>query len=263
MVIVVVLSCIVGLVGVATAGWLYRRHRRQHNTHTDSPSVPGTGSVVARSNVSFSHVVIAPGDINPSRNDRCPPNEEGARFSNVQERETMPRAVSSESIGTALYEPDMKEANAAGASTALNNSLRRFGGTHANDGSHQEQTPSVSGTIVALPGSTMAEIYNRGVSLGGSRPNPARGLGIRHAVICAAQEVSLASQIPGVSEVARLVIVLMNLMKDNAELTGAVESTVKRCRSVLLLVKRAADVLDEVGFSLPIRWEAMSFDHLA
>lgn len=248
-VIVAVLSCILGLIGVVAGGWLYRRHSRQHNDHTDSHSGPDTGAVSARSEVSFSHVVSASDGMSPSQSNRYPPNEEGARLANVQERDTMPRAVSSVSIGTALIAPGMQEAHAAGASTPLNSTLRRIGRETASDGSHQEQKPSVAGTKLALPGLPMAEASNSGVLPGDSRPNPTSGLGIRHAMICAAQEVSLVSQIPGVAEVASLVIVLMNLLKDNAELTGAGDGTVKRCRSVLLLVKRAADVLDEVGLS--------------
>lgn len=251
-VIVVVLSCILCLIGAVAGGRLYRRYSRQHNDHTVSHSVPDAGFVGQRSEVSFSHVGYSSGDISPSRISRSPPNEGDSRLDNAQERETVPRAVSSVLIGVAApFTPNAEEANAAGVSTPVNNASRGVGRTKANDGSHQEQTPPSSGSIVALPVSTVAEANGSGVSTDDSRPNPASsGLGIRHAVISAAEEVSLVSQIPGVAEVAKLVIVLMNLLKDHAELTSAGESTVKRCRSVLLLVKRAADVLDEVGVSL-------------
>ena len=55
------------------------------------------------------------------------------------------------------------------------------------------------------------------------------------------------SQIPGIAEVAGLVIVLMNIVTDSSNINVAGDNLVKRCRALLLLLQRAGSVLDEVG----------------
>lgn len=75
---------------------------------------------------------------------------------------------------------------------------------------------------------------------------PPRGIGVPRAVMEAAQEMARLSQIPVVAEVAGLVAVLMNMVTDRSELIGAADNMAKRCRTVLLLLHRAASVLKEV-----------------
>lgn len=71
-------------------------------------------------------------------------------------------------------------------------------------------------------------------------------IGVGNAVVAAAQELARMTQVPGVAEAAGLVIVLMNLVTDSSNITGTVIHMVKRCRSVMVLLRRAASVLEEV-----------------
>lgn len=74
-----------------------------------------------------------------------------------------------------------------------------------------------------------------------------RGFGVAQAVVGAARDLAQMSQIPGVTEATGLVIVLMNLVTDNSDIVGGAETMVKRCRSVVILLQRAARVLDYVS----------------
>lgn len=47
----------------------------------------------------------------------------------------------------------------------------------------------------------------------------------------------------GVSEVAGLVAILINLISDNRGNTAASDQTIKRCRSIIVMLNRAAEVL--------------------
>lgn len=77
---------------------------------------------------------------------------------------------------------------------------------------------------------------------------PTRGIGVGQAVMGAALDIAQMSTIPGVAEVAGLVVVLMKLATDSSDVMGAAgDYMVKRCRAVLLLLERAATVLDEVS----------------
>ena len=79
---------------------------------------------------------------------------------------------------------------------------------------------------------------------------PPRGIGVAQAVIGLANDLAKVSQVPGVAEVAGLVDVLMKLKADSSNFIEAGDYTEKRCRAVLLLLQRAAGVLNEVGYHL-------------
>lgn len=48
---------------------------------------------------------------------------------------------------------------------------------------------------------------------------------------------------PGVSEVAGLVVILINLVSDSRGNAAANEQTIKRSRSIIIMLNRAAEVL--------------------
>lgn len=81
----------------------------------------------------------------------------------------------------------------------------------------------------------------------GDNRKPSFAIGVAPAVLGVAQELARMSQMPGVTEVAGLVIVLMNLVMDSSEVVRDADSMVKRCRSVLGLLQRADDVLQQVS----------------
>ena len=94
---------------------------------------------------------------------------------------------------------------------------------------------------------SIAEIGDSASSRAGGCRKPIRGFGVTHAVMGAAHDLAQMSQIAGVSEVAGLVIVLMNLVTDNSDNVDGAENMVKRCRSVVTLLQRAENVLQDVS----------------
>ncbi|CAM9883869.1 unnamed protein product [Ectocarpus fasciculatus] len=84
----------------------------------------------------------------------------------------------------------------------------------------------------------------------GPRAPPSDGgdsLGYGQAVLAAADELVHHCQIPGVSEAAAAVLILIHLVLDSRDLTSRGEAEVKRCRSIVMILKRAAKVLGKGG----------------
>lgn len=72
------------------------------------------------------------------------------------------------------------------------------------------------------------------------------GIGIATAVAESAHELARSSQIPGVSETAAAVSILVNLLTDNQDNKKSAEASLRRCRSIVTMLQRAAKVLDKV-----------------
>ncbi|CAN0080537.1 unnamed protein product, partial [Ectocarpus sp. 12 AP-2014] len=79
----------------------------------------------------------------------------------------------------------------------------------------------------------------------GGRRRMSSGVGYGQAVLAAAEELARHCQIPGVSEAATAVSILIHLVVDNRDLTSSPE--VKRCRSIVMMLERAAKVLGKGG----------------
>lgn len=79
------------------------------------------------------------------------------------------------------------------------------------------------------------------------RQVPRRDIGIAQATLGIVRDFMAMSEIPGVAEVAGLLVVIMNLAKDRSDVLGESDDMVKRCHAVLLLLQRADSVLKEVG----------------
>lgn len=75
---------------------------------------------------------------------------------------------------------------------------------------------------------------------------PVCGLGVAQAVIGAAQELARMTQFPGVADLAGLVIILIGMLTDKSDIIGGADNMIKRCRSLMFLLQRAANVLEEV-----------------
>ena len=69
---------------------------------------------------------------------------------------------------------------------------------------------------------------------------------VAKAVVEAAYNLALQCPFPGVCEAATLVSVLVNLVRDDQGNTAEMESKIKRCRLVILILQRAAMVLGKV-----------------
>ncbi|CAM9474613.1 unnamed protein product [Laminaria digitata] len=67
-------------------------------------------------------------------------------------------------------------------------------------------------------------------------------VGIGQAVMVAAQELAQSCQIPGVSEAATLVSILVNLVSDSRDHNSGGDARLRQCRSIVMLLHRAAKV---------------------
>ncbi|CAM9121323.1 unnamed protein product, partial [Ectocarpus sp. 13 AM-2016] len=81
----------------------------------------------------------------------------------------------------------------------------------------------------------------------GGRRQMSSGVGYGQAVLAAAEELAHHCQIPGVSEAATAVSILIHLVLDSRDLTSRGEAAVKRCRSIVTMLERAAKVLGKGG----------------
>ncbi|CAN0451135.1 unnamed protein product, partial [Ectocarpus sp. 12 AP-2014] len=72
-------------------------------------------------------------------------------------------------------------------------------------------------------------------------------VGVGRAVMNAAQELAQRCQIPGVSEAAAMVSILVNLVADSRDSNNRGDATLKQCRSVVMALERAATVAGEVS----------------
>lgn len=103
-----------------------------------------------------------------------------------------------------------------------------------------------SGDDPVEPGPASNDLYGGPDSLRESRRNSNSGLGFPQAVAQAALELIDSSQIAGVSEAASLVCILVNLVKDSRAYSGSINWRVKRCRSIIDMLRKATMVLGKV-----------------
>ncbi|CAM9178344.1 unnamed protein product, partial [Laminaria digitata] len=94
------------------------------------------------------------------------------------------------------------------------------------------------------PKPTLDEI---GATTPTNRRGKSAGLGLGQAVGDAAQELARNCQIPGVSEAATAVSILIDLVADNRDAKDGTESSLRRCRSIVMMLQRAAKVLGKGG----------------
>ena len=248
MVTVVVLLCALGLVVVVGGGWLYCRRARKNPDNATAPSVVDSSPDGEGVDISLSNVDDRSRDASSTRRNNCSLQADSSLSLHDQGKGTVLRNTSSGSFNNVANASDMDQGTTDNASIPLQNE---------GDGMYRGHKSSVSEGTTILPGSVVAESGDGGMSPSDSCRNPARGLSVAQAVIDAAQELATMCTVPGVAEVAGLVIVLMNLLEDSSNTMGAGENMVKRCRSVLLLVQRAAGVLGEVGCSLSCAWQGV------
>ena len=72
------------------------------------------------------------------------------------------------------------------------------------------------------------------------------GVGLGEAVMGAAQELAYHCLIPGVSEAAAAVSILVTLFSDGRDLNSGYDTNLKQCRSIILMLERAAKVAGKV-----------------
>ena len=83
-------------------------------------------------------------------------------------------------------------------------------------------------------------------SAAASRQGSASDIGLRQAVLAAAQELARSCQIPGVSEAAGAVYIMANLYSDSHANDKASTLRLRQCRSMVVALKRADKVVGKV-----------------
>ena len=93
--------------------------------------------------------------------------------------------------------------------------------------------------------------------IGASLPSHGRGLtgglGLDEVVGDAARELARNCQIPGVVEVATAVCILVDLVTDYRGAKNGTEASLRRCRSIIIMLQRAAKVLGKVSMRSVLR----------
>ncbi|CAM9813426.1 unnamed protein product, partial [Ectocarpus sp. 6 AP-2014] len=74
------------------------------------------------------------------------------------------------------------------------------------------------------------------------RASVVTSVGVGQAVLVLAQELAHHCQVPGVSEVATLVSLLVNLVTDSCDNSGGSDGRLRQCRSIIVLLNRADKV---------------------
>ena len=100
------------------------------------------------------------------------------------------------------------------------------------------------------PTGTLNEI---GASLPSHGRGPTGGLGLGQVVGDAARELARNCQIPGVVEVATAVSILVDLVTDYRGAKNGTEASLRRCRSIIIMLQRAAKVLGKVSMRSVLR----------
>ena len=183
--------------------------------------------------------------------------QDGSSLLPLQPKRTLTGATSSASSKTTSNAELSTEKNTANALVETRDS-RQAVHVVVGDQSSREEDKSSLGTQTKEGGEHSPRHDSQGVHdihvSSTQRCTPIRGnraltsgIDVAKAVIEAAHDVARMSQIPGIAEVAGLVIVLMNLVTDSSNINVAGDYLVKRCRALLLLLQRAGSLLDEVG----------------
>lgn len=86
-----------------------------------------------------------------------------------------------------------------------------------------------------------------GVPSSADRRSLAGDIGVGNAVFVAAQELVNHCQIPGVSEAAAVVVIMAKMVADSRDSSAASEARLRKCRTIVMALKRAAKVAEKVN----------------
>lgn len=236
-----VLSCALGLVVIAGAGWACRRRTRKRGDAGSS----GVGDFRTRDKDSH-----PPPSGSPSQ------GEDSYPLFVVQPKRSVTGDTQSASFRTIPDGPGVGDEDFTTASLPVNDvrgkatceiGNKRIQVVHQSSATASAgEGPTVPPTDAEEAGNGVPEAKGSENSPVGGRRKSVRGIGVAQAVLGAAHELARMSQFPGVTELAGLVIVLMNMVNDKSDIIGVADTMIKRCRSVLFLLQRAASVLQEV-----------------
>lgn len=266
----------VAIVVLSAAGFLLRRRRAAKNNGAGGrdPSIPPIDGLEDGQlhGVSLSKSSVTGGGDNPTlhQNNYSPPANR-VKFAGAAAIGGGVAASSATEVGGSIPFCTSQPTHAGKA-----------GGVALADGAAEDCSAKqrfVVATTSTADASTLdraevAGILGEEAALSAGGPKPAasaagrRGscndVGVGRAVMTAAQELAQRCQIPGVSEAAAMVSILVNLVADSRDSTNKGNVTLKQCRSIVMALERAAAVAGEVSKrhgSLPLSF-SLAVSHI-
>lgn len=147
-------------------------------------------------------------------------------------------------LGLVLGSGDVKDSAAEQSWTVTMSTANMSTAEQAELGQFNKRVASAASAIdEGTPGDTSSSMSGRRGSRG--------GIDVGEAVMEAAQNLALHCQIPGVSEAAAVVSTLVTLVSDSRDLKSAVDSNLRKCRSIVRVLERASKVAGKVGVRGP------------
>ncbi|CAM9894223.1 unnamed protein product [Ectocarpus fasciculatus] len=249
----------VAIVALSAVGFLLRKRRaaKKKGANREDPSAPPIDGLEdgQQHGVSLSKSAVVYGGDNPTlhQNNHSPPANH-IKSADAAANGEGAVAVSATQVGGSVPFSTSYTGKAAGIALA---------GGAAED--YPAQQIYSMATTSAVDNSTLDRADVAGIAsdageeavFSADGPKPAssaagrRGsyndVGVGRAVMLAAQELAQRCQIPGVSEAAATVSILVNLVTDSRDSNNKGDATLKQCRSIVMALERAATVAGEAG----------------
>lgn len=207
---------------------------------------------------------ISPPNMQNSSPQRHPPAEASLNYARDIDSSSAPAGFTGLSQWDTEHTTDSFEDNGVGhhgADTAVNSeektSLRGTTAVATASRAHSSTDesaelerlhpiPSMAGAASAAGRPQSGGASGGGASSLAERQRPPSHFGVGNAVLAAINELANQCEIPGFSEAAEVVRILANLVKDCRDNDSASGVRLRQCRSMLLLLRRAAEVVDKV-----------------
>ncbi len=254
-----VVSGVAAVVLISLGVCLMRRRTREKNRASAQPSFstsrelgPGAGPEHhAEEGISTQAAVH---DDAPHRDNKLPPpHQRDDAPPSYDHAVTDEYSASDGSRGRSLPEAGTGAAVAAGARigsggvkevTAERSMIATTSTADMSTAERAELAESFRGHSVAGASSVDGSVGGRSSTSGrrGSRDT----VGVGRAVMEAAHELAHNCQIPGVGEAAAAVSILVKLVSDSRDVNSGVDANLRQCRSIVMMLERAAKVADQV-----------------
>lgn len=201
-------------------------------------------------------VVVARGVANGSRSGAPPPYQHNAPPPPYQAQAVgAPLQWSTEQVANAVKHGGASLVGENAHACSAEQSLTATGSTaNVSTAERSEMAQfyhgqSGAGAASVGDGPQPEEVSGRGrASSAADRPGEAGGVGLGHAVLMAAQELARNCQLPGVSEAAAVVCILVNLVTDSRQNNDGSDARLRQCRSIVMMLNRAAKVAGKVSY---------------
>ncbi|CAM9304267.1 unnamed protein product, partial [Ectocarpus sp. 8 AP-2014] len=235
----IVVGVVAGALAVAALGFFLRRRRAANSTDPDPPAPPSYGGDSLENGRVEQHQQRQ-NDIAPAMGALPKPSSEGKSKRTRDNSESGGGARTADAgRGGGDAAEDVGGCVAAGAQPLLSLTTTNS----AAEVSTEEGAAEVAGFGFSADESTdgapsAAALANAAAAAAGGRRRTSSGVGCGQAVLAAAEKFAHSCQLPGISEAATAVSILMRLVLDSRDLTSS--PGVERCQSIVMMLERAA-----------------------